>query len=363
MIVLAVFLWYRLSRKPQAAERGNILGATELRGPVNYRFKDLKNSTKDFNESNKLGEGGFGDVYKGTLKNGHVVAVKKLAMVSSRAKADFDTEVRLISNVHHRNLIRLLGCSNNGAELVLVYEYMANGSLERYLYGDKHGMLNWKQRYDIIIGTARGLAYLHEQFHVCIIHRDIKSSNILLDDEFQPKIADFGLVRLLPGDQSHVSTKFAGTLGYTAPEYAIHGHLTEKVDVYGFGVVVLEIISGRRSNHMQETEYLLEQAWKFHEAGMHVKLVDETLDFSEYNEQEVKKIIEIALMCTQSPPSLRPSMSEIVVMLLSDRSTDRRTPSRPNFVSMDTITIANSSMTTGSSASNATNTFTDITAR
>lgn len=160
-------------------------------------------------------------------------------MVSSRAKADFDTEVRLISSVHHRNLIRLLGCSNKGAELVLVYEYMANGSLDRFLYGwlclsgllfflrvkslclikiqthltshgfagDKQGMLNWKQRFDIIIGTARGLAYLHEQFHVCIIHRDMKSSNILLDDEFQPKIADFGLARLLPGDRSHVSTK------------------------------------------------------------------------------------------------------------------------------------------------------------
>ncbi|KAK4360043.1 hypothetical protein RND71_022272 [Anisodus tanguticus] len=328
------------------------------------RFKDLKIATKDFNESNKLGEGGFGDVYKGTLKNGHVVAVKKLAMVSSRAEADFETEVRLISNVHHRNLIRLLGCSNKGAELLLVYEYMANGSLERYLYGDKKGMLSWKQRFDIIFGTARGLSYLHEQFHVCIIHRDIKSSNILLDDEFQPKIADFGLVRLLPGDQSHVSTKFAGTLGYTAPEYAIHGHLTEKVDIYSFGVVVLEIISGRRSNDMYiETEYLLEQAWKLHETGIPVKLVDETLDVNEYNEQEVKKIIEIALMCTQSPPNLRPSMSEVIVMLLSDCSTDRRTPSRPAFVSMDKITMVDSSMTTGSSASNAANTFTDITGR
>ncbi|KAL3323435.1 hypothetical protein AABB24_037862 [Solanum stoloniferum] len=299
MIVLAVFLLYRQSRKPQAVERGNILGATELRGPVNYRFKDLKNATKDFNESNKLGEGGFGDVYKGTLKNGHVVAVKKLAMVSSRAKADFDTEVRLISNVHHRNLIRLLGCSNKGAELVLVYEYMANGSLERYLYGDKQGMLNWKQRYDIIIGTARGLAYLHEQFHVCIIHRDIKSSNILLDDEFQPKIADFGLVRLLPGDQSHVSTKFAGTLGYTAPEYAIHGHLTEKVDVYGFGVVVLEIISGRRSNHMQETEYLLEHVCSHFQISSSFHIITKfflptKLSYSKYTCHYVKIGVEIS---------------------------------------------------------------------
>ncbi|KAM3283404.1 hypothetical protein P3S67_027049 [Capsicum chacoense] len=323
LMVLAVLLWYRLSRKPKTAERGNILGATELRGPMSFSVKDLKIATKDFNESNKLGEGGFGDVYKGTLKNGNVVAVKKLAMISSRAKADFETEVRLISNVHHRNLIRLLWCSNKGAELLLVYEYMANGSLERYLiiWGDKRGMLNWKQRFNIIFGTARGLAYLHEQFH------------------------------------------FAGTLGYTAPEYAIHGHITEKVDVYSFGVAVLEIISGRRSNDMQVepvTEYLLEHIGM--ETGMSVKLADETLDPNEYSEQEVKKVIEIALMCTQSPANLRPSMSE-VVMLLSDRSTDSRTPSRPTNISVEKSKPIDSSMTTGSSASNATDTFSDFTGR
>ncbi|CAN4126904.1 unnamed protein product [Withania somnifera] len=317
LIILAVFLWYQLSRKPKAAER--------VERPVSYRFKDLKYATKDFNESNKLSEGGF-DVYKGTLKNGNVV--KKLAMVSSSEKADFEIEVRLIS--------------------------------------EKRGMLNWKQRFNIIFGTARGLTYLHEQFHVCIIHRDIKSNNILLDDEFQPKIADSGLIRLLPDYQSHVSTKFAGTLGYTAPEYAIHGHLTEKVDVYSFGVVVLEIISGRSSNDMQiepVTEYLLEHAWKLHESGTSVQLVDETLDPNEYNEQKVKKVIEIALMCTQSPANLRPSMSEVVVMILSERSTDKTTPTRPTIISMDKKTPLDSSMTTGSSASNATNTFSDLSGR
>ncbi|RAL43601.1 hypothetical protein DM860_017344 [Cuscuta australis] len=257
-----VFLLYQRSNKPEATKRGNISGTTELRGPETYRFKDLKAATKDFCEENKLGEGGFGGVYKGVLRSGDVVAVKKLAMISSRAKADFDSEVKLITNVHHRNLIRLLGCSSKGEDLLLVYEYMANGSLDKYLYGEKRGTLNWKQRFDIIFGTARGLAYLHDQFHVCIIHRDIKSSNILLDNSFQPKIADFGLARLLPENQSHLSTRFAGTLGYTAPEYAIHGHLSEKVDTYSFGVVVLEIVSGRRSGNVQsdpENEYLLKQ--------------------------------------------------------------------------------------------------------
>nr|GMC59729.1 cysteine-rich receptor-like protein kinase 2 [Ipomoea batatas] len=184
---------------------GDILGAK------NYIYKDLKAATNNFSEENILGKGGFGDVYKGTLQNGYVVAVKKLTTISSRVKENFETEVSLITNVNHPNLIRLLGYSGNGKLLILVYEYMANASLDRYIY-EKRGMLNWKQRIDIILGTARGLAYLHEQYDVCIIHRDIKSSNILLDDEFQPKIADFGLARLLPENKSHLTTKFAGTL-------------------------------------------------------------------------------------------------------------------------------------------------------
>ncbi|XP_059623255.1 cold-responsive protein kinase 1-like [Cornus florida] len=367
LIVAALFSWYYMSSKPKATRRGDILGATELQGPVTYSFKDLKTATKNFSEENKLGEGGFGDVYKGTLKNGNVVAVKKLDHVSSRAKADFETEVKLISNVHHRNLIRLLGCSNRGPELLLVYEYMGNGSLDKFLYGEKRGTLSWKQRFDIIFGMARGLAYLHDQFHVCIIHRDIKSSNILLDDNFQAKIADFGLVRLLPADQSHVSTRFVGTLGYTAPEYAIHGQLSEKVDTYSFGIVALEIISGQRSNDMKveaETEYLLEKAWKLHETDMHLKLVDETLDASEYKEEDVKKIMEIALMCTQSPASLRPTMSEIVVLLLSEQSAEPRRLSRSSFVDSD-LRIREDTFTasTGSTKSHATASITDFTGR
>lgn len=346
---------------------GNISGTTELRGPETYRFKDLKAATKDFCEENKLGEGGFGGVYKGVLRSGDVVAVKKLAMISSRAKADFDSEVKLITNVHHRNLIRLLGCSSKGEDLLLVYEYMANGSLDKYLYGEKRGTLNWKQRFDIIFGTARGLAYLHDQFHVCIIHRDIKSSNILLDNSFQPKIADFGLARLLPENQSHLSTRFAGTLGYTAPEYAIHGHLSEKVDTYSFGVVVLEIVSGRRSGDVQsdpENEYLLEQAWNVCESGNHLKLMDESLDPNDYKPEDAKRIVEIALMCTQSPPNRRPSMSEVVVMLSSDHSTTHDAPKRPSIIDFDkSASTANTSTTTLSSTSNATVSFSRATGR
>ncbi|KAL7230461.1 hypothetical protein ACSBR2_008856 [Camellia fascicularis] len=365
LLILAIILWYQLSRKSKLVRRGNILGASELQGPVIYSYKDLKSATKKFSEENKLGEGGFSDVYKGTLKNGNIIAVKKLALSSSRAKADFESEVKLISNVHHRNLIRLLGCSNKGPELLLVYEYMANGSLDRFLYGERRGALNWKQRFEIIFGTARGLAYLHEQFHVCIIHRDIKSSNILLDDDFQPKIADFGLARLLPEDQSHLSTRFAGTLGYTAPEYAIHGQLSEKVDTYSFGVVVLEIISGRKCNEMkvESTEFLLEQAWKLYEDDMHLKLVDESMN--EYREEEVKKVIEIALMCTQSPVSVRPTMSEVVVMLVSERSIELTRPTRPTLIDKDNDKKIRGETTTatGSSTSDATASFTEFTGR
>lgn len=367
LILLALFLWYRLSRKKKA-KRANILGATELQGPLTYSYKDLKTATKNFSDENKLGVGGFGDVYKGILKNGNVVAVKRLEIGSSgRAHATYESEVKLISNVHHRNLIRLLGCCTKGPELLLVLEYMANSSLDKFLYGEKRGILNWKQRFDIIFGTARGLAYLHEQFHVTIIHRDIKSSNILLDEEFQPKIADFGLARLLPEDRSHLSTKFAGTLGYTAPEYAIHGQLSEKVDTYSFGVVVLEIISGRKCNEMSQSthDYLVEDAWKLYENNMHLNLIDEALDPSEYGVEAVKKTIEIALMCTEPTVALRPTMSEVVVMLLSDGSVEQRIPSRnrPNLFDFDKRVPGDSSTSNGSSTTNATVTFTAFTGR
>ncbi|XP_019172331.1 PREDICTED: cysteine-rich receptor-like protein kinase 2 [Ipomoea nil] len=348
LVLAALFLWYLQSRKQNAWLRGNILGAKC------YIYKDLKAATNDFNEENILGKGGFGDVYKGTLQSGDVVAVKKLTTISSRAKANFETEISLITNANHPNLIRLLGYSGNGKVLILVYEYMPNSSLDRYIYGEKRGMLNWKQRVDIILGIARGLAYLHEQFDVCIIHRDIKSSNILLDDEFQSKIADFGLARLLPENKSHLTTKFAGTLGYTAPEYAVHGHLSEKVDIYSFGIVILEIISGRRSSDLQVepvTEYLLEQAWKLYENDEHLELIDNNLDTNEYEAEEVKRMLEIALVCTQSPSKIRPSMSEVVVMLSStDASIIQKPQNRPT-----TITDFNKRIPTATSTSTLTN--------
>ncbi|XP_031275886.1 cold-responsive protein kinase 1-like isoform X1 [Pistacia vera] len=366
LLLTALFVWLILSRKRMITQKGNILDVTELQGPINYRYKDLVSATRKFSEENKLGEGGFGEIYKGALNNGKVVAVKKLSIgLSRRIISDFENEVKLISNVHHRNLVRLLGCCSKGPELLLVYEFMANSSLDKFLFGERRGTLNWKQRYDIILNTARGLAYLHEDFHVCIIHRDIKPSNILLDDDFQPKIADFGLARLLPDNQSHLSTKFAGTLGYTAPEYAIHGQLSEKVDTYSYGVVVLEIISGKKSTELKDTDdYLLKRAWKLYENDLHLELIDESLDPNKYTQEEAKKVVEIALMCTQASAASRPTMSEVVVLLRSKGSLENKPIiTRPIFIDPETRVRGESSTSTTSSVSNATASITDVSGR
>ncbi|KAG6474453.1 hypothetical protein ZIOFF_068388 [Zingiber officinale] len=303
-------------------------------------------------------EGGayLGLKYKeGCLKDGRTVAVKRLAIAqTSRARADFQSEVKLISNIHHRNLVRLLGYSSKRDDFLLVYEYMENGSLDKFIFGDKRGFLNWRQRFSIIVGAARGLSYMHQEFHVCIIHRDIKCSNILLDNYFQPRVADFGLARLLPKDKSHLTTIFAGTFGYTAPEYAIRGQLSEKVDTYSYGVVVLEIISGRKCNDIKlepVTQYLLEWAWKLYERDQLLEMVDETLDPSEYSPEEVKKIIKIALLCTQATVAARPTMSEIVVLLLN-QTDDALQPTRPTFIDASSRVHGDhaSSSSTGSSS-------------
>ncbi|XP_028797763.1 cysteine-rich receptor-like protein kinase 3 isoform X4 [Neltuma alba] len=199
---------------------------------------------------------------------------------------------------------------------------------------ERKGSLNWKQRYEVILGIARGLTYLHEEFHIRIIHRDIKTNNILLDDDLQPRIADFGLARLIPENRTHLSTKFAGTLGYTAPEYAIHGQLSEKADIYSYGIVVLEIISGQKSNELKvdgdaEGEFLLQKAWKLYERGMHLELVDNALDSNDYDAEEVKKIIEIGLLCTQASAEIRPAISEIVVLLQNKGLLENMRPTMP----------------------------------
>eukprot|EP00253_Pinus_taeda_P022534 PITA_22534 len=230
--------------------------------------------------------------------------------------------------------------------------------------GEGMQSLSWETRFGIILGTARGLAYLHEDFHVCIIHRNIKSSNILLDEHFCAKIADFGLARLLPEDRSHLSTRVAGTLGYTTPEYVVHGQLTEKADIYNYGVVVLEIVSRRKSidmNQLPHMQYLLEWVWKLYETNEVLEMVDETMG-DEYDKEEALRMIQLGLLCTQASVAQRSSTSEIVAMLVSKREiTNLQTnPMKPALGY--TVRTTNSESGPSSSTSNAT-VSTSLTAR
>ncbi|KAD7479175.1 hypothetical protein R6Q59_008018 [Mikania micrantha] len=347
LLIVFVWLWYRIRKNAKKTEQ------EDLEGTINYNYTDLQLATNNFSEENILGKGGYGEVFKAIIDDKNVVAVKKLKMQHAKAKEEFENEVKLISNIHHRNLLRLLGWSSDGSNLYLVLEYMANGSLDQFLWGSKRGTLDWNQRYEIICGIAKGLSHLHNEFHIKIIHRDIKSCNILLSDDFKAKIADFGLARLQPEDKSHISTKFAGTLGYVAPEYANHGVLSEKVDTYSFGIVMLEVISGRKCTDMNSDrpsmEYLLEHAWKFYEKKIHIQLIDETLDLNKHEQEHVMKMIEIALLCIQSPASKRPTISEVMLMIQDGKSLGKRQLTKPTFVHNQErrIHIGSSKKTTG----------------
>ncbi|CAH8352221.1 unnamed protein product [Eruca vesicaria subsp. sativa] len=289
--------------------------------PYTFTYSELKSATQDFNPANKLGEGGFGPVYRGNLNDGREVAVKQLSVGSRQGKGHFVAEIVAISTVMHRNLVKLYGCCYEGDHRLLVYEYLPNGSLDQALFGgDKKTLhLDWPTRFEICMGVARGLAYLHEEGSVRIVHRDVKASNILLDSNLVPKVSDFGLAKLYDDKKTHISTKVAGTVGYLAPEYAMRGHLTEKTDVYAFGIVVLELVSGRGNADESlegEKRYLLEWAWNLHEKSREVELIDHEL--TEFNTEEVKRMIGIALLCTQASHAVRPSMSRVVAMLSGD---------------------------------------------
>ncbi|GLJ27257.1 hypothetical protein SUGI_0534770 [Cryptomeria japonica] len=237
-----------------------------------FNLENIKAATENFHDDNKLGEGGFGPVYKGTMSNGVQIAVKKLSVQSLQGKEEFLNEVKLIANIQHRNLVNLLGYCVEGLERLLVYEFLSNNSLDKILFHPQRSKeLGWHKRLNIILGIARGLLYLHEDSQLPIIHRDIKASNILLDEKMEPKISDFGLARLFSRDETHINTlRVAGTFGYMAPEYALGGQLSIKADVYSFGVVVLEIICGIKNNDIRlssEFQSLLEWVWRSYREG------------------------------------------------------------------------------------------------
>ncbi|XP_071731113.1 cysteine-rich receptor-like protein kinase 42 [Rutidosis leptorrhynchoides] len=319
--------YVRISRLKEEKKNMGLLSSSFNKSGLKYKYETLEKSTNYFDISNKLGQGGAGSVYKGTLPNGDVVAVKRLFFNTRQWVDEFFNEVNLISAIEHKNLIKLLACSIEGPESLLVYEFVPNKSLDHFLFDkDKAQILSWKQRMVVILGTAEGLAYLHGGCHVRIIHRDIKSSNILLDKDFSPKIADFGLVRTFGADRSHLTTGIAGTLGYMAPEYIVRGQLTEKADVFSFGVVVLEIVCGKRNNAFVEDSggSLLQTVWKLYKEGVVSEAVDPLLK-GNFSEQEALEVLQIGLLCTQASAALRPSMPE-VIEFLTTKGGDKQIP-------------------------------------
>ncbi|KAI9395733.1 hypothetical protein POPTR_004G023550v4 [Populus trichocarpa] len=279
-------------------------------------------ATNQYSNENKLGQGGFGPVYKGVMEDGKEIAVKRLSRTSGQGLREFMNEVNLIARLQHRNLVKLLGCCLEKNEKLLVYEYMPNKSLDVFLFDSAMRVqLDWQRRLSIINGIARGLLYLHEDSRLRIIHRDLKASNILLDYEMNPKISDFGMARIFGGNHSEANTnRIVGTYGYMAPEYAMEGLSSVKSDVFSFGVLMLEIISGKRNGgfHLsEEGKSLLNFTWKLWSEGKGLELMDSLLEKSSVA-TEVLKCIHIGLLCVQEDPVDRPTMSSVVVMLAGD---------------------------------------------
>lgn len=283
-----------------------------------FSYNSLRSATGDFHHSCKIGGGGYGVVYKGVLRDGTQVAIKSLSVESKQGTHEFMTEIAMISNIQHPNLVKLIGFCIEGNHRILVYEFLENNSLASSLLGSKSKCvpLDWQKRAAICRGTASGLSFLHEEAQPNIVHRDIKASNILLDENFNPKIGDFGLAKLFPDNVTHISTRVAGTMGYLAPEYALLRQLTKKADVYSFGILMLEIISGKSSSKAAFGDNILvlvEWAWKLKEENRLLELVD--TEITDYDENEVYRFLVIALFCTQSGAQHRPTMKQVLQML------------------------------------------------
>ncbi|MBA0748548.1 hypothetical protein Gogos_005358 [Gossypium gossypioides] len=302
-----------IRKKYKAVEEENAKDDISAIETLQYDFSTLEVATNNFSYSNKLGEGGFGQVYKGTLPNGQEIAVKRLSRSSGQGIEEFKNEALLVAKLQHRNLVRLLGFCLEREEKILIYEFVPNKSLDCFLFDpEKQAQLDWSTRYKIIVGVARGILYLHEDSRLKIIHRDLKVSNILLDSDMNSKISDFGMARIFGVDQTQGTTKrVVGTYGYMSPEYAMHGQFSVKSDVFSFGVLVLEI------------------AWKQWKNGTPLELLDTVLK-DNYSRNEVIRCIQIGLLCVQEDPAERPTMATIA-MMLNSYSVTLPVPNEPAF--------------------------------
>ncbi|KAL5772645.1 hypothetical protein ACOSQ2_012569 [Xanthoceras sorbifolium] len=355
MLLLVAFVcWFFWKRRGKSTSRNfSFTNSTLLDDSLsrneqdrNRRNKDLPlfelstiaAATNNFSPENKLGEGGFGSVYKGVLQNGLEIAVKRLSKYSGQGIGEFKNEVSLIAKLQHRNLVSIVGCCIEAEEKMLVYEYVPNKSLDFFIFDEmKRTLLDWSKRFEIICGVARGILYLHQDSRLRIIHRDLKASNVLLDSTLNPKISDFGMARIFGGDQVEGNTsRVVGTYGYMSPEYAMQGFFSIKSDVYSFGILLMEIITGQKNSgfHLEDNDSnLVGHVWDQWKEGKAIEIVDKSMGGS-YSLHEVLRCIQIGLLCVQEQATDRPTMSSVVFMLGNDHPLP--SPKQPAFITKRT---------------------------
>ncbi|KAJ1261730.1 hypothetical protein BS78_09G053500 [Paspalum vaginatum] len=324
--ITMVCFWIRRRRSAARPRQSYSTSADDIQGAdmLLLDLSTLRVATDDFAESKMLGRGGFGMVYKGVLSDGQEIAVKRLCQSSRQGIGELKSELVLVAKLHHKNLVRLIGVCLQEHEKILVYEYMPNRSLDTILFdSERNKELDWEKRFNIITGITKGLQYLHEDSQLKVVHRDLKASNVLLDLDFAPKISDFGLAKIFGGDQSkYVTRRVAGTYGYMAPEYAMRGLYSSKSDVFSFGVLVLEIVTGRRNSGLYNSDQdvdLLSLVWEHWIRGNVVELIDPSLSDHHHHPpiEQMLKCLHIGLLCVQRKPAARPMMSWVNVMLCS----------------------------------------------
>ncbi|KAG5234856.1 G-type lectin S-receptor serine/threonine-protein kinase [Salix suchowensis] len=330
LVSLSAYLWLK-----KMAKKGNELQVNSNSIELEYfKLSTITAATDNFSPANKLGQGGFGSVYKGLLANGQQVAVKRLSRSSGQGTEEFKNEVMVIAKLQHRNLVKLLGYCIQNEEQMLIYEYLPNKSLDWFLFDETRNLLlDWRKRFDIIVGIARGILYLHQDSRLRIIHRDLKCSNILLDAEMNPKISDFGMAKIFEGNQTEDRTRrVVGTYGYMSPEYVVFGNFSVKSDVFSFGVMLLEIVSGKKNNRFYQQDpplTLIGYVWELWRQDKVLEIVDPSLN-ELYSPREALKCIRIGLLCVQEDAMDRPSMMAVVFMLSSE--TEIPSPKQPAFL-------------------------------